>query len=376
METYVRSLTQEVYMSCGKVSAIFALLVVAVIAAAAIAYVALGRSSDPGATGSVRVTRGNIVRVATAVGRLEAEKEYQVNSTRGGILTKLFVKLGQRVEKNEPLAEVWPVVTEETVIQAERALRQAKLGEEAAREYVENSHLAGVLSKLFLGTRNLERMHEGSLLAQSHAEESLKLLREGEAVVDDRKIDFIVRSPAAGHVIEIGLREGSPVVPASTYGKGSVFVTIADMQRLVFRGTVDEIDVGKLREGMPARIRVGALPGANVDGIVREISLKASERNNAIVFDVLLDVKAPADLTIRSGYSAVAEIELDRREAALVLPERVVDFRGAKAYVQVPDGRGGRVEREIETGLSDGLAVEVVAGLDAGSEVLEKARTP
>ena len=93
-------------------------------------------------------------------------------------------------------------------------------------------------------------------------------------------------------------------------------------------------------------------------------------------FDVLLDVKAPEGLTIRSGYSAVSEIELDRREAALVLPERVVDFRGAKAYVQVPDGSGGRMEREIETGLSDGLTVEIVRGLEEGNEVLEKVLAP
>lgn len=348
----------------------------AAIVAGTIAYVAFERSDGPGPQASVRVARGSILRVATAVGRVEAEKEYQVNSTRGGILTRLFVKLGERVEKDAPVAEVRPVITEETLIQAERSLRQANLGEEAAREYVENRHVAGVLSRLFLGEKSLERMHEGSLLAKSQAEDSLRLLRDGEALVDDRKIDFIVRAPAAGEVIEIGLREGSPVVPASTYGKGSVFVTLADMKRLVFRGTVDEIDVGKLREGMAGRIRLGALPGAKVEGTVREISLKATERNNAVVFDVLLDVKAPEGLTIRSGYSAIAEIEVDRREAALVLPERVVDFRGAKAYVQVPDGRGGRMEREIETGLSDGLTVEVVRGLEEGNEVLEKVLAP
>lgn len=344
--------------------------------AGTIAPLAGGCSGDSGSIERVRVTRGSIVRLATAVGRIEAEEEYEVNSTRSGILTQLFVKLGQHVEKDEALAEVRPVITEETLIQAERTLRQAELGEEEALEYKESRHAAGLLSKLFLGEKSLERMHERSLLAQSQAEESLRLLREGQAVVDDRKIDFMVRAPAPGEVIEIGLREGSPVVPASTYGKGSVFVTLADMKKLVFRGTVDEIDVGKLREGMPARIRVGALPGAILDGTVREISLKASVRDNAVVFDALLDVKAPEDLTIRSGYSAVAEIELDRRQSALVLPERVVDFRGAKAYVQVPDPRGGRSEREIETGLSDGLTVEVVSGLEEGSEVLEKVRTP
>jgi HlyD family secretion protein len=342
----------------------------------AVAYFLVGGSKGPLSAGSVRLVRGNVVRVATAVGRIEAEEEAQVNSTRGGFLTELFVRLGQRVEKGEPLAEVRPVITDETLIGAERALHQANLGEEAAREYLEKRHPAGVLSQLFLGGKSLERMHEGSVIARTQAEENLRLLREGEAKVGDRKIDYLVRAPAAGNVIEVGLREGSPVTPGSAYGKGSVLVTIADMKRLVFRGTVDEIDVGKLREGMAARIRLGALPGAGIEGKVREIALKATERNNAVVFDVLLDVKAPEGIAIRSGYSAVAEIEVDRREGALVLPERVIDFDGGKATVQVPDGRGGRVARSIETGLSDGLTVEVLDGLDEGSEVLERVRTP
>ncbi len=347
-----------------------------IIVLAVVACAALRCSADREPAARIRVARGDVVRVATAVGRIEPEIEFQVNTTRSGVLTKLFVKLGQRVEKDEPLAEIRPIITNETLIQAERTLHQANLGEESTREYLESRHPAGALSKFFLGEKNLERSHEGSVLAQTLADENLKLLRDGEAVVGGRKIDFIVRATAAGNVIEIGLREGSPVVPASTYGKGSVFMTIADMKKLLFRGTVDEIDVGRLREGMTAKIRIGALPGALVEGTVREIALKATERNNAVVFDVLLDVKAPAELTIRSGYSAVAEIALDRREAVLVIPERLVDFRGGKAYVQVPDPSRGRVEREVETGLSDGLTVEVVRGLEEGSEVLEKVPAP
>jgi len=322
-------------------------------------------------SGRVKVARGTIARKATAVGRIEVEHEVQVNSPWGGTLTKLFVTLGQRVERGDKLAEIRPILTDQTKLGTERALEQAALGEESAREYLEGKHLASFFTRMMLGEKNIERMHRQSVLGREQVEEQAELMEKGATKVGEYTIDYIVRAPAAGHVIEIRNREGAPIIPSSTYGTGSVFITLADMDRLLFRGTVDEIDVGKLAEGMAARIKIGALPSAAVTGKVAEIGLRAGERNNAVVFDVRIALDAAPDVKLRSGYSAVAEIEIERREDVLVLPERVVEFRGGKAFVQVPDGRGGREEKDIEAGLSDGLSVEV-RGLAEGDQVLER----
>jgi HlyD family secretion protein len=331
-----------------------------------------GRSSAVAGFEKTRVARTTVIRKAMAVGRIEVEHEVPVNSLTGGILTQLYVRPGQKVEAGTPLAEVRPISTEQAILAAERGLEQAVKGEESAGEYLGRKHLASTFTRYLLGEKNLERMHENAVLGRKQAEERLELLKNGKTTVDNRVVDFIVRAPVAGTVLEIKQREGTPVVPASTYGFGTVFITLADMSQLLFRGTVDEIDVGRLSEGMPAQIKIGALPGATVAGKIVEIALKGLERNNAMVFDVLIQLETPPKTVLRSGYSAVADIEIERRADVLALPERLVEFRGGKGYVLVPDSRGGFIQKEVATGLSDGLTVEIAGGLAEGDEVLER----
>ena len=312
------------------------------------------------------------MRKATAVGRIEAPYEVPVNSLTGGILTRLFVSLGQRVEPGQPLAEIRPLPTQRDLLEAERALEQATIGEESAREYVEGRHLAAYLTRFMFGENYTRRLEQSASLTRRDAEQRLELLRTGEAEDGDRHLDYIVRAPVAGQVIEIRHRVGAPIVPSSVYGTGSEFMTLADLDALVFRGTVDEIDAGRLRPGMAARITVGALPETPISANLTEIGLKSTERGNATVFNVLMALDIPAGLLLRSGFSAVAEIEVDRRDAVLVLPERLIDFRGGKAFVVVGDAKGGASEKEISTGLSDGLTVEITGGLAEGEKVQER----
>jgi HlyD family secretion protein len=331
-------------------------------------------SSGSGASRDLRrerVTRGTVVRKAIAVGRIEVPYEVPVNSPTGGILTRLFVKLGDKVEVGQPLAEVRPILSEQALIQAERGVERASRGEESAREYLQGAHLASLLTRFLLGEKEIERQYRNAEEGRLQAQEHLELLKKGEVDSQGRKVDWIVRAPVSGHVLDIRQREGSPVVPSSTYGTGSMFITLADLHRFLFRGTVDEIDVGRLAEGMAASIKVGALPGTVLDGKLAEIARKAGERNNAVVFEVRIELSAPASAILRSGYSAVADIEVDRRENVLVLPERVVEFRGEKAFVGVSEG-ARRAEKEVRTGLGDGLTVEIIDGLAEGSEVLER----
>lgn len=331
---------------------------------------------DPGTSAgrrSVAVQRGDIVRHAVAVGRVEAEREVQIKSLYSGVCGELLVKQGDLVEKGQPLAQVDPVITAVDHIQAERALEAAIKAEEITEETVEGKNVQGSLMRFLQGDKSMERMRESARLTRQQAQERLDLLREGKVSIADRQIDRLVRATAAGHVVEINVREGSPIIQSSSYGSGTVLCTIADLRRLVFRGTVDEIDVGKLEAGMQARIEVGALPELELDGKVGEIGLRAQRSGNAVVFALRIDLAPRNDskVTLRSGYSAVARVEIARRSDVLFLPERVLRFRQGRAFVAVPEGPEGRREVEVQTGLSDGLRIEITAGLGAGAEVLE-----
>jgi HlyD family secretion protein len=233
----------------------------------------------------------------------------------------------------------------------------------------------GRLMRFAQGEKSLQRMADGAARARSGAEETLELLRTGRVEIEGHVIDFVVRAPIAGHVIQLDVEDGQPVVPASSYGTGTVLAVLADMAHPVFRGTVDEIDVGRLREGMGATVEIGALPGSALSGTLSEIALRATQRGSATVFAVELDVTPPEGLTLRAGYSAVARIALERAEDVLVLPERVVEYRGGEAFVLVEDtsgGAGGAREQRVEVGVSDGLVVEVRGGLTEGARVLER----
>jgi HlyD family secretion protein len=321
---------------------------------------------------SVQVERGSIVVEAVAVGRLEARFEVPVTSTSGGVVTQRFVELGQRVKRGDPLLEVRPVLTDLQALQAERALLGAREAEAGVVEMKAGETIAGMAMRMIQGGKSLERMERGAKRARSDAEEQLELLLNGKAEIDGKIIDYVIRAPIDGHVIALDVEVGEPVVPSSSFGSGTALLVLADLDHPVFRGTVDELDVGRLREGMAAELTVGARPDDRLRGELTEISLKATSRNNAVIFDVELSVVPPSGFVMRSGYSAVARIRVEEAQDVLLLPERVIDFRGGVAFVQQLDTSDEVHEVEVEVGLSNGMTVEILSGLEDQESVLER----
>jgi HlyD family secretion protein len=320
----------------------------------------------------VVVRRGTLVKTAVASGRIEPQYEVTVRSQFSGLVGERFASLGDYVDVGDPLVDVRREATALAMIQAQRSVEAAKRGEEAAREYTSGDHLAAYLMRLAFGSKQLERMGEEAELGRRQAEEQLEMLEAGKVRVGDEILDTIVRAPVAGHVIDLIATPGERVMPIGSFQAPTQMATIADMNRFEFRGTVDEIDVGKLESGMLAQISIGALPDVRIEGRVADVGLKAKTVANATMFDVWIDFTPPEDVVIRAGYSATAEILIDRRENVLVLPERVIDFRDGLAMVRTVAKDGAIREQRIEVGVSDGLTIEVRSGLAEGERVLER----
>lgn len=350
---------------------VIAAVVVVVLAVAVLLLARTGNDEDP-AQRSVAVARGTVERTAVAAGRIEPAYEITVRSPLGGLLGERLARLGDRVAVGDPLVEVRQEVNKLALIQARRSVEIAERGEEAASEYVQGRHLASYLMRLVFGRRELERMGEDARLGRRRAEESLEFLKSGKLMIGGEEVDTVVRAPVEGHVIELASSPGQRVIPVGAYQPATELATIADMDNLEFRGTVDEIDVGKLEQGMSAEIRVGALPGLTLKGTVEEVGLKARNVSNATVFDVRMTIDGHEGQVMRAGYSATAEIFIEKRADVLVVPERVVEFRDGEAIARLAGPDGSPVERKIELGLSDGLLVEVVEGLREGERVLER----
>jgi HlyD family secretion protein len=173
-------------------------------------------------------------------------------------------------------------------------------------------------------------------------------------------------------VLNRTIEVGDPVTPLTSYQEGTVLMKMANMDRLIFKGTVDEIDVGKMKEGMEVEIKVGALPNDTVRGILRKIWLKAEKKDNATVFPIEILIPNAKNTLLRAGYSANANIIIQKKTNVLTIPERVITFSNDSAFVNVAIPGRKEEKRFIKTGLSDAISIEVVSGLKEGDEVYEK----
>ena len=348
------------------------MVLVGVVLAGAVAVTLMVRSArgkaDEGPP-TVQVTTGDVVQKALAVGTIEPMTEVGVKSRVGGVVRRVYVEDGGYVTAGQPLLEVRPDPAPVEMVDARREVQLRQVALDNTQREMERQRQ---LSERGLAPRQeLDRLtgeHREMQLQVRRARERLQLLQGGSV----GGAESLVRSPITGFVLESTVEVGDPVVPLSTYQEGTVLMTMADMRTLIFRGTVDEIDVGKLREGMPVEVRIGALPDARVSGTVSRISLKARREENATTFPVEIRLEVAEGTPLRAGLSANAEIIIQRRTRVLTVPERVVTFDGDSAWVNVPAADGTAQRRRIRTGLSDALQVEVLSGLRAGERVLEK----
>ena len=344
-------------------------------AAAALVFMVFKRSGHSDNTFTfVTVERGTIIDKALAIGQIEPDNEIAIKSKISGLVNRIFVEIGDSVRVGDPLIEIRPDPTPLEYAEAKRNVELAAVAyDHAKREFDRSEDLQ---DKEHISAQDFEKARQlldETELRRKLAEEKLSLIESGKINVADRSIESVIRSPITGTTLARHVNEGDPVVPLTTFQEGTELLTLASMERLIFKGTVDEIDVGKLNEDMPVDIKIGALPDVTVKGKLYNISPKARKEDNTVLFDVEIQLIEVQDgISLRAGYSANAEIVINRKDSVLVLPERLITFRSDSAFVEIPNELGEPKELAIETGLSDGLQVEVIAGLQDSAKVIER----
>jgi len=328
---------------------------------------------DPGFK-TVQVTRGGVTEKALAVGAIRPKKEISVKSKISGIVKRSFREVGDRVQPGDPLFEILPDPTPLELTEARRDVEIARnVHDQSSKRYDRNKTLKaqGIVSSQ--DWEQAEKDIQDAQIRLTLSTEKLALIEKGRVKSEHLNVESIIRAPIAGTVLEMLVNEGDPVVPLTSYQAGTALTTLADMSTLVFKGTVDEIDVGKLREAMPARIKVGAIPDAKVDGRVYKIAPKSKTAEGATLFDVEIELLPGKDVTLRAGYSANADIVVREKQDVLLLPERLVALAGGKATVEVPGiGDAAPTKKDVKVGLSDGIQIEIVEGLKEKDAVVER----
>ena len=268
-----------------------------------------------------------------ATGKVEPRDEVLIKPQISGIVSDVYKEAGQMVRKGEVIATVKVVPEMGQLSSAESRVSVAEIS-----------------------------------LAQTR--------REFGRVLSSYKelINTQILSTIDGMILDVPIKVGNSVIQANTFNDGTTIASVADMSNMLFRGNVDETDVGKLHEGMPVKLTIGALQNVELDANLEYVSPKATEDNGVIMFEVKAAVKIPADVFVRAGYSANASIVIESREGVLTLPESTVEFEGEKTYVYLLTSAEDIAEqtfdkREVKIGLSDGINIELTEGVTADDKV-------
>lgn len=304
-----------------------------------------------------------IVKKTVAVGKVIPRREIEVKAQVSGVVEKLYVEPGQVVKKGQVIARIALRPNALNVNQAEAQLQSARINLQNQASDLERYRKLvkeGVISQSQFN--QYQTTYEVQKEAVNSAENALQLLRTG-ATRGSGLVSNMIPATIDGTILDLPNKEGAFIIETSTFQSGTSLATLADMNDMIFEGLVDESEVGKLRQGMELVLNVGALPGKPFKATLEYIAPKGVTDQGTIKFTIRAAVALDQDLYLRSNYSANADIVLDKRENVLAINEGDLIIEGDKTFVEVQTAPQTFVKREIETGLSDGINIEVVSGL-------------
>jgi HlyD family secretion protein len=311
----------------------------------------------------------DIVKKTVATGSLVPRQEIEIKPRVSGVISKLYVEPGEVIARDALLADIQIIPNMLDLNRAEAAVGSARISfENAKRELERNRGLfeRSVISEAELGRHQLE--YELRKQELDTALSNVALIKSG-AIRKSNKVSNQVRSTVAGTVLEVPVEEGESVIESNTFNAGTTIATVADMSDVIFLGRVDESEVGKLREGMELSIQIGAVENERLSGKLEYIAPKGVAREGVIEFEIRAAIQPRADVLVRAGYSANADIVLDRRQQVLAINEGLLQFEDGKPFVEVEVAPQTFEKRPVEVGLSDGIVIEVLGGLAQGTKI-------
>ena len=318
---------------------------------------------------SDEVFKTTIVKKTVAVGKVIPRREVEIKSQVSGVVEKLYVVAGQNVNKGDIIAKITLAPNMVMLNQAESQLESAKINfENATVEFERQKKLfadklisASEYNKFLL---NYELQKE----AVASAENNLLLMKSGATKKSD-KVSNMIPATVTGMILDLPFKEGAFIVETSSFGSGTTVATLADMTDMIFEGMVDESEVGKIREGMELELDVGALEGEPFTAILEYISPKGVTDQGTIKFQIRAAVKLSDKLFLRSNYSANADIVLDKKENVVAINEGNLIVEEKAQFVEVETGPQQYEKREVKTGISDGINIEILEGLKEGDKI-------
>ena len=315
----------------------------------------------------------DINRTTILTGKIESRNEVNIKPQISGIITELYKEAGDVVQAGDIIAKVKVIPDMGQLSSAQSRVRLADVN--LAQAEIDFQREKKLFEKKLVSADEYEKIRQTYQQAKeekSAAIDALQVVRDGVSSNNANESSTLVRSTISGIILDIPVKVGNSVILSNNFNDGTTIATVADMGNLIFRGNVDETEVGLLSVGMSMKISIGALENLNFNAKLEYISPKAVENNGANQVEIKAAVNVPAGNKVRSGYSATAEITLKSAKNVIAIPESAVEFSNGKAFVYVVKNsdKGKEYEkREVTIGISDGINIEIKKGLTLNEKV-------
>ena len=335
-------------------------------------YLYQKNEEDPIVYETEKPSRQTIIKKTVATGSILPLEEVLIKPNISGVIEEIYVEGGDFVKSGDLLARIKVVPNLNALNDAKNSIDEAKIAiDDQRRNFDRQSNLfnKGVISKVDLERAQVS--YDQAKQSYSAANKRYDIVKTGTTRGFGNSANTMIRSTVTGMVLEVPVEVGNQVIESNNFNEGTTIAAIADVDKMIFEGKVDESEVGKIKEDLPLEITVGALENITFDAILDYIAPKGNEENGAIQFEIKGTLKKQDSVFIRAGLSANASIILDRAESVLAIKEALGQFDSEtkKPFLEIATGDQQFERRDIELGISDGIYVEVKSGLDKEDEI-------
>jgi len=314
--------------------------------------------------------KATIIKKAVATGAVVPRQEVEIKPRVSGIVEEIYVEPGRPVKNGDLIVRIRVVPDMVNLAGAQDRVARAEIARDnAEKEYERNKKLSEQGLIAASAFQPFDAAWKNAQAEVAAARENMDLIEKGISRSAGSVTNTLVRSTINGMVLEVPVEVGHSVIETNNFNAGTTLATIADMDDMIFKGKVDESEVGKLKTGMALLLTIGAIQDQQLNAMLEHIAPKGVEQEGAIQFEIRAALAKQSGVTVRANYSANADIVLDRRDSVLAINESLLQFEGDKKFVEVETAPQKFEKREITTGLSDGIQIEVVSGLTESDKV-------
>lgn len=314
-------------------------------------------------------TIDTLEKKTVATGKVEPRYEVLIKPQISGIVEEVYKQAGQVVKSGDIIAKIKVIPEMSSLSNADSRVKQSEITlEQISSEFARQKQLFknGVISK-----EEFEKSEASYKKAQEdldNAKDNYTIIQSGISKKGNSYSTTLIRATVSGMILDVPVKVGNSVIQSNNFNDGTTIASIANMNDMIFRGNIDETDVGRVKEGMPIMLTLGAIQGKKFQAVLEYISPKGKEENGANLFEIKAAVVIPDSVFVRAGYSANAEIVLQRKAKILTIPESTIEFSKDTAFVYLlTSGEAAEQtfdKKKIKVGLSDGIRIEVVSGLN------------